>query len=39
MNPMRNLRETMIIDNNREWSFVDCKMEIMQVILGLVDLD
>jgi hypothetical protein len=39
MNPMRNLRETMIIDKNREWIFVDCKMEIMQVILGLVVLD
>jgi hypothetical protein len=39
MNPMRNLRETMIIDKNREWIFVDCKTKIMQVILGLVVLD
>jgi hypothetical protein len=39
MKPMRILRETMIIDKNREWIYVDCKMEVMQVILGLVVLD
>jgi len=29
----------MIIDKNKEWIFVDFKMEIMEVILALVVLD